>query len=89
MKIIKAILNTKTGNEFLDPGKDLIAYAKGDPSSYEFVYEETEEEAQDEVYTEEQLKALSMKDLQLLAEDLECDKRRKDSLIDAILNKGR
>ena len=89
MKTIKSIINTRTGNEFENPNKDLIAYAKGDTASFEIVYEETADEDTPEVYTEEQLKALSMKDLQLLAEDLDCDKRRKDSLIDAILNKGR
>lgn len=90
MQSIKCVFNTKTGVEF-DPNPNLIAYAKSDPESYRLVMHEVEGEEEPEVYTEDQLKGYSMKELQKIADDfeIECDRRRKDSLIDAILKHGR
>ena len=81
------ILNTKTNVIFENPGKDLVAYAKAAPEDFKFVYDDEPEVEKDVVYTEDNLKAMSMKDLQVIAEalEVECDKRRKDSLIDGIL----
>jgi len=89
MKTPKSVKNTVTGRVFTDLDKNLLDYAKSDTATFLIIYDEEESEPEEKSYTEEQLKALSMKDLQTLAEDLDCDKRRKDSLIDAILNKGR
>lgn len=90
MQAIKSILNKKTGVEF-EPNPNLIAYAKGDPDTFKLVMHEVEGEEVEESYTEEELKTYSMKELQRIVDDLEieCDKRRKDSLIDAILKHGR
>lgn len=89
MKELVHIVNVKTNVIFESPNSNLIAYAKGDPSSFRMVYRETDEVPEPKKYSEDALKAMSVKDLQLLAEGLDCDKRRKDSLIDAILEAGR
>lgn len=73
---------------FEQPGKDLLQYAKMNPEDFIFKYDgEEESEAQPHMYSTDELKSMSMKDLQTLAEafELDCDKRRKESLIDAIL----
>ena len=87
LKAIK-VINKKTGLEF-DANVNLIAYAKGDPGTYKIVYEEDNSPKPLKAHDPDDLKAMSMKDLQKLADGLDCDKRRKDSLIDAILEAGR
>jgi len=87
LKAIK-VVNKKTGLEF-EANVNLIAYAKSDPGSYKIVYEEDNTPKPVKAHDMDDLKEMSMKDLQKLAEGLECDKRRKDSLIDAILEAGR
>lgn len=84
MQIPIKIVNKKTNVIFENPNSNLLAYAKSDPSSFEITYEEVQGEVKERL-SEEKLKEMNMKDLQTLAEGLECDKRRKDSLIDAIL----
>ena len=88
MEKVKEIKNVKSGLSFSYPGNDLIAYAKQDPSTFVFIHEDDPtEEVKKQTFCEDELKAMSMKDLQTIADgyDLECDRRVKDKLIDAIL----
>lgn len=88
MKVATKIVNKKTNVIFLEPNNNLIAYAKSDPSSFEISYEDdgTEEKKQ---LTDDGLRSMSIPDLRVLAEGLDCDKRSKEGLIDAILKSGR
>ena len=88
MQKVIEVKNRKTGMSFEYPGKDLLQYAKMNPDDFSFKYETVEDtEEKKHLYTTDELKSMSMKDLQTLAEafELDCDKRRKESLIDAIL----
>ena len=84
------VLNTNTGIKF-EASKDLLSYANQEPEKFKVIYGDTDEPSAPEIYTEESLKAMNMKELQGLVEafDLACDKRRKDDMIDAILKHGR
>ena len=90
MQEIDKIVNTKTGIEFPNPNNHLVQYAKGD-SAFKFIYKEVDREPEPEHFTEEGLKCMSVKDLQGIVDSLEieCDKRKKDAMIDAILKYGR
>jgi len=84
------VLNTNTGLKF-EASKDLLAYAGQEPEKFKVIYGDEDEPSRSEVYTEESLKEMNMKELQGLVESFElaCDKRRKDDMIDAILKHGR
>lgn len=91
MKVPIKLINKRTNAEFDNPNKHLILYATNNPD-FEFVYGEVKaSEPEVESYSLEALKAMSMKDLQTIVDglEIECDKRRKDSMIDGILNHGR
>lgn len=90
MKKIKCIKNRLTGMEFPE-NPHLLAYAKSDTAHFEIIYSEETVTVEDPGYTMDKLKAMSMKDLQLIAEakELVCDKRSKDGMIGAILKAGR
>ena len=89
MPNIKEIVNMRTGVAF-DNNPNLLAYAMSDPTMFKIVYDEAQGGVEEETYTEEQLKAMNMRDLQLIADNkqIACDRRRKDSLIDGILGRG-
>jgi len=82
------ILNTMTGIEF-SVNDNLLAYAKSSPSTFEIIYEDTDAKDEPEVFSESQLKEMSVPELRKLTDGLDCDKRNKDSMINAILkNRG-
>ena len=89
MQVVQKVINLKTGLEFVNPNNNLVQYAKGD-SDYKLIYEEVDSK-EEEKFTEEGLKCMSVKDLQGICDSLEieCDKRKKDAMIDAILKYGR
>jgi len=89
MQVVQKVINLKTGLEFVNPNNNLVQYAKNDPD-YKLIYEEVDSK-EEEKFTEEGLKCMSVKDLQGICDSLEieCDKRKKDAMIDAILKYGR
>lgn len=89
MKIVTKLINKRTNEIFVEPNPHLVAYAKDNPD-FSFEYDEVPGEVE-KSYSHDMLRAMNMKDLQTLAESLgvECDKRRKDDLIDGILKAGR
>ena len=82
------IINTVTGIEH-SVNPNLLAYAKSDPSTFKIEYEEDDKPKPTKKLTLEDLKEMSIPDLRALSDTLECDKRSKDSMIDAILKVGR
>lgn len=90
MQAAKKIVNTLTGLEFCDPNPHLLQYAISNKDVFVVVYDDVETESQ-EKYSEGDLKEMSMKALQEIADrlEVECDRRRKDSLISGILESTR
>ena len=88
MNVPVKIVNLKTGIEFDNPNHNLVAYAKSDKDTFKIYYEE-DGVKEKQALTDEGLRSLSIPDLRVLAEGLDCDKRSKESLIDAILKDGR
>ena len=90
MKVVDKIINMETGVEFIDPNHNLIQYANGD-SKFQVIYKDVDGDEPGEKFTEEGLKCMSVKDLQGICDSLEidCNKRKKDAMIDAILKYGR
>lgn len=88
MRIPVKIINTVTNLEF-DVNPNILAYAKSDPGTFHIVYEEDEKPKPNKKMTLEDLKGMSIADLRTLSEGIECDKRSKDAMIDAILKVGR
>ncbi len=84
------VYNVKTGIKF-EASKDLLSYADQEPEKFKLIYGDEEAPEEREIYTEDSLKTMSMKELQNLVDafELSCDKRRKDDMIDAILKNGR
>ena len=89
MQVVQKVINLKTGLEFVNPNNNLVQYAKND-TDFKVVYEEVDSK-EEEKFTEEGLKCMSVKDLQGICDSLEieCDRRKKDAMIDAILKYGR
>lgn len=90
MQVIEKVINTLTGQEFVNPNQNLIVHAQNE-NYFKIVYKEVEGEDKPEKFTESGLKCMSVKDLQNICESLEieCDRRKKDAMIDAILKYGR
>lgn len=89
MPTVKEIVNVRTGEVFA-ANQNLVMYAKSEPGTFNIIYNDETQPLAAAKYTEDSLKIMNMRDLQTIAEgmNLNCDRRKKDSLIDGILGRG-